>query len=207
MRGIKHISLILIITGLLLIAIPLSRYALGVYYQSQEQAAMLGEAPLATPDPTPPVRQEEPTVDPSLLPSVNGILEIPKIDLNVVVIHGVSQNDLKRGAGFYPQSLHPEYGNVSIAGHRTGYAGWFLRINKLDPGDEILLTMGDTQYHYIVREQFITHNSDWDVIASTGKKELTLTTCLITTNKKRLIVKADLNATSKVQRPKAREKD
>ncbi|MCW3489288.1 class E sortase [Dethiobacter alkaliphilus] len=197
-RAINIISILLIIIGLTLVATPIYRYVMGIYYQSAERAAMVGEAPEY--DPTEQVvLPEGAEVDPDKLPEINGILEIPDINLDVVVVQGVSSEDLQRGVGFYPQSKHPEYGNVSIAGHRTGYAGWFLRIDRLDPGDEILLTLGPNQYRYSVREQFITDNNDWDVIRSDGNAELTLTTCLLTTNRRRLIVKADLVEVKGVQ--------
>ncbi|EEG78085.1 class E sortase [Dethiobacter alkaliphilus] len=200
-RAINIFSVLLIFSGLALVATPIYRYAVGIYYQSAERAAMVGEAPEYEPvksiDPV--VLQEEMEVDPTKLPQFNGVLEIPNIDLDVVVVQGVSQEDLRRGVGFYPQSTHPEYGNVSIAGHRTGYAGWFLKIDRLEPGDEIILTLGPNRYHYSVRKQFITHNRDWDVIESNGNAELTLTTCLMTTNSRRLIVKADLVEVIEVQ--------
>lgn len=190
-RVVNIISIVLIIGGLALVAHPIYQYAMGTYYQNEERAAMEGDAPEAGPT-DPIVLPDGAAIDPDNLPEINGILEAPDIDLDVVVVQGVSQEDLRRGVGFYPQSKHPEHGNVSIAGHRTGSAGWFLKIDKLNPGDEILLTLGSHKYRYSVREQFVTHDRDWDVVRSSSNAELTLTTCLMTTNTKRLIVKADL---------------
>ncbi|MBS3983929.1 MAG: sortase [Dethiobacter sp.] len=68
---------------------------------------------------------------PDVLPEINGLLEIPEIDLIAVVIHGVTEEHLRRGPGFYAQSSHPEVGNVSIAAHRGGYGSWFRNINRL----------------------------------------------------------------------------
>ena len=183
----KHLGLFLIIGGLLLSLIPVAKWGMGFYYQRVALAAMEEEQPSVIAEPT-----EESAELPESLPSINGILEVPKIQLRSVVIHGVTEEDLKRGPGFYPQSKHPESGNVSIAAHRGVYGSWFRNVDKLDPGDEILLTLGNKVYRYLVREQFVTHSRDWSVVASTDEPELTLTTCLFTTTTKRLIVKADL---------------
>jgi sortase A len=118
-----------------------------------------------------------------------------------VVIHGVTEGDLKLGPGFYPQSKYPECGNVSIAAHRGVYGSWFRHVDRLKPGDEITLTIDGKIYRYTVRESFITHSRDWSVVESTDIAELTLTTCLFTTTTKRLIVKADLAETDVVINP------
>jgi sortase A len=189
----RYLSTALIVGGLLLVTAPFARYALGTFYQVQEQPAMI-EEPAEEPEPT-----AETPLDPQELPQANGILEIPKISLKVLIVQGVTPEHLKRGPGFYPHSWHPEYGNVSIAGHRTGYAGWFKHINRLEAGDEIQLILAGKLYRYAVREQFVTHNKDWSVINSVGQAELTLTTCLLTTNKKRLIVKAELTGVEDIK--------
>ena len=68
-------------------------------------------------------------------------LEIPEIGLDVVVVAGVSVDDLRRGPGHYPDTPLPgQYGNAAIAGHRTTYDGPFQHIDDLDPGDEIVVT-------------------------------------------------------------------
>jgi sortase A len=135
---------------------------------------------------------------PDTLPQEEGMLEIPKINLRAVVIHGVSEENLKLGPGFYPQSKHPEGGNVSIAAHRGVYGAWFRNLDQLAAGDEVLLKIGGKAYLYRVREQFVTHSRDWSVVDSGEKPELTLTTCLYTTTTKRLIVKADLVETTTI---------
>jgi sortase A len=189
-----------IIAGLLLALVPVAKYGVSVYYQRQIMSALVDE-PLPIPEPMP-VEPDTVTVTPDDeppegLPAINGILEIPKINMQAVVVQGVTEEHLKQGPGFYPQSKYPETGNVSIAAHRGVYGSWFRNVNKLEPGDEIVLTLGDTLYHYSVREQFVTHSRDWSVVDSTGSAELTLTTCLFTTTTRRLIVKADLTKTEK----------
>ncbi|MDW7683421.1 MAG: sortase [Bacillota bacterium] len=209
MRDIKKpLGITLITIGMLLAAIPMVKYGQATYFQRISLAAL--EEPFETEAKPEPGRdelpvnsheQQEPPEPPDELPAINGILEIPKINVRAVVVQGVTEEHLKQGPGFYPQSKYPQTGNVSIAAHRGVYGAWFRNVNKLDPGDEIVLTLGSKLYRYTVREQFVTHSRDWSVVESTGNPELTLTTCLFTTTTKRLIVKADLKEIEKAPEP------
>lgn len=191
-RNYRFIGTAAVILGLALAAFPLTRWGMASYYQHRALSAWQEAAQEPTQEE--PEYQESPLQSelPQALPSEDGLLEIPKISLRAVVIHGVSEDDLKLGPGFYPQSSYPLAGNVSIAAHRGVYGAWFRNLDRLAAGDEIVLTIGGVSYRYLVRERFITHSRDWGVIESTGKPELTLTTCLFTTDTKRMIVKADL---------------
>ncbi|MCR3923497.1 MAG: class E sortase [Firmicutes bacterium] len=192
-RVTRHIGLILIVVGVLLAALPLYRWATSVYYQRLAMNAFeesIPENPAPSDLKTPVEIEAEPAKEE--LPTALGLLEIDKIDLKAAVIHGITEDDLKKGPGFYPQSKHPEIGNVSIAAHRGVYGSWFRHLDRLKPGDKIFLTLGTNRYQYKVREQFVTHSRDWSVIDSMEIAELTLTTCLYTTTSKRLILKADL---------------
>ena len=53
-----------------------------------------------------------------------GLIEIPKINVDRVLVSGTATGDLKRGPGHYLDTPLPgEYGNMAIAGHRTTYYG------------------------------------------------------------------------------------
>jgi len=186
-QGYRILGTAVLIGGLILVSIPLAKWGISSYNQyrsinnwEENQQPVLEQ------------EEEPPEEKPTILPEDEGLLVIEKINLKTVVIHGISEEDLKLGPGFYPQSTHPEIGNVSIAAHRGVYGSWFRNVDKLEAGDEILLYIGDMIYRYAVREQFITHSRDWSITESDGNPELTLTTCLFTTTTKRLIVKADL---------------
>lgn len=205
-RKSRIFSTIIIIAGILLAAVPLARWGISSYHQRQALAAWEDEAQKPALEaesetvPVPPVPQAEQEL-PTSLPEVDGLLEIPKINLRAVVIHGITEDDLKQGPGFYPQSKYPESGNVSIAAHRGVYGSWFRHVDRLKPGDEITLTIDGKIYRYTVRESFITHSRDWSVVESSDIAELTLTTCLFTTTTSRLIVKADLAETDVIISP------
>jgi sortase A len=122
-------------------------------------------------------------------------LEIPAIDVDVVVVEGTSASALKAGAGHYPNTPLPgEEGNVSIAGHRTTYGKPFANLDRLKPGDEIILETPIGRHVYKVsREPFVVDNAVFSVIAQTSGHNLTLTTCHPKGSaKQRLIVKAEM---------------
>ncbi len=106
-----------------------------------------------------------------------GVLEIPKLGLKLDVLYGVSAAVLKQGIGFYPQSDDPSTGNVCIAGHRNAYGSPFWHLDKLMPGDSIILYYNNNSYNYNVALNYITDNKDWSIIDPTDKPAITLTTC------------------------------
>jgi sortase A len=121
------------------------------------------------------------TANPS--PAPGGALDhlvIPKIGLNVYVVEGVSEADLRRGPGHYPQTVLPgQNGNSGIAGHRTTYGAPFYSINELKIGDPISLTdtAGRTFVYKVSRAPLVVSPSDVSVLANTPYPQLTLTTC------------------------------
>lgn len=103
---------------------------------------------------------------------------IPRIDVDKIVVEGVSVSDLKRGPGHYPDSPMPgQPGNAAIAGHRTTYGAPFNRIDELERGDEILVTTLQGSFRYTVSEQQIVSPDRVEVLEDFGDNRLTLTAC------------------------------
>jgi LPXTG-site transpeptidase (sortase) family protein len=129
-------------------------------------------------------------------------IRIPKLDVNTLVVEGISGNALRAGTGHYPSSALPgdPTGNVGIAGHRTGFGEPFRHLDRLGPGDDIWLETPVGRYHYQVIPPFDGHDNpwittaeDWTVITTTAEPMLTLTTCDPPgTSRNRLIVRARL---------------
>jgi sortase A len=100
-----------------------------------------------------------------------------------------------RGTGFPWQ----RQANVYIAGHRVGYPGTksnlvFWDLNKLQDGDEILLTDSDgTRYTYKVFEKRIISPSEVGILRPVkGKNIVSLQTCTLPDYSHRLIVRGEL---------------
>jgi sortase A len=130
-------------------------------------------------------------------------IRIPDIEVDVVVVEGVSASALRAGAGHYPSTPLPcEAGNVAIAGHRTTYGRPFHDLDLLDPGDEIhvQIPIGECTYRVVDVDgdgngHSIVSPNDVGVIAGTSDNRLTLTTCHPKGSaRQRLIITAELVA-------------
>jgi sortase A len=107
-----------------------------------------------------------------------GVIDIPKIDLNMVVVEGTGTAQLQQGPGHYPGTPLPgQQGNVAIAGHRTTYLHPFYNLNELVPGDSILLTTVQGAFLYQMTTSQVVSPSDVAVVDDTTSPQLTLTTC------------------------------
>lgn len=109
-----------------------------------------------------------------------GGIEIPDIHVNKIVVQGDSLEQLDRAPGHYPQTPFPgQAGNSSIAGHRTTYGAPFSNVDKLKPGDKIIITTIQGRFTYAVQRVFIVlPDAVW--VLNTAKDHpntLTLTAC------------------------------
>jgi sortase A len=130
---------------------------------------------IANPGPTGPRGPAEPIPEGAPI----GILKIPRIGLDIVVVNGTSTADLKKGPGHYMETAYPweDTGRVAIAGHRTTYLHPFWSLNKLRRGDLIRLVtpFGTFDYH-VTGQRVILPSGVW-VLKQTKEPSLVLTTC------------------------------
>lgn len=138
----------------------------------------------------PPIREGDPI----------GRIEIPRIGVGKWVVAGVEKDDLKNGPGHYPETPLPgQLGNSAIAGHRTTFGQPFFDIDKLQTGDEIIVTTLAGRFVYRVTGQQIVSPNDYQVISTTDPTTatLTLTSCHPKyTARERIIVSAELDASA-----------
>jgi sortase A len=126
------------------------------------------EAPVV--QPLPPVSEGDPIAR----------IEIPGIGVNDIVVAGVGVRDLQKGPGHFPDTPLPgQLGNAAIAGHRTTYGQPFRNVDKLQPGDEIVVTTLAGRFVYRVTGTQIVSPSDYQVVATTRPDvaEITLVSC------------------------------
>jgi sortase A len=121
---------------------------------------------------------------------------IPSISVDQVVVWGVDVEDLKKGPGWMPGTAFPgEPGNAVLSGHRTTYGGPFRHLDRLRPGDRIVVSFPDRpDAVYEVRAvPFDVLPSGVFVAAPTPGARLTLTTCTpVGSAERRLVVQAEL---------------
>jgi sortase A len=108
-----------------------------------------------------------------------GVIVIPRIHLDMVVVQGVDLGTLTRGPGHYPETPYPweQHGRVGIAGHRTTYLHPFWSLDKLRSGDLIRLRTEFGRFDYHVTEVRTVSPNDLSVLRQTVQPSLVLTTC------------------------------
>lgn len=102
-------------------------------------------------------------------------LEIPRIDLSVMVLEGVQSGILRKGAGHIPGTAFPnEAGNVGIAAHRDSF---FRKLRNIRANDQITLTTLQGSYQYAVDWTRVVEPTDISVLSPSNDRILTLVTC------------------------------
>lgn len=68
---------------------------------------------------------------------------------------------------------------MCLAAHNRGYkVNYFARIKELKQGDEIYYTYNNLKKTYIVKEEKIIEDTDWELLRNTEENILTLITCM-----------------------------
>jgi sortase A len=119
-----------------------------------------------------------------------GRIEIPAIDLDIVVVEGTDTASLQKGPGHYTRSNDADTRNrgdgsafpgqgetVGIAGHRTTYKAPFRKTNELEAGDEITLDMPYATFVYEVEKVDIVDPTEISVVENVGYERLVLSAC------------------------------
>jgi LPXTG-site transpeptidase (sortase) family protein len=106
------------------------------------------------------------------------VLQIPRIDLNLIVSEGNSASTLRGGPAHVLETPLPGAGgNTVIVGKRSRYGAPFGRLPKLEPGDEIVLQVkGDAVRSYVVSSAYDVEGGDDRPFRATDTEHLTLVT-------------------------------
>lgn len=123
---------------------------------------------------------------------VIGLIQISKINLEYPILIETTQDSLTKSITRFGNGEVNRVGNLCLAGHDYINNSMFGGINKLENGDEILITdlYGNT-VTYTVFDKYTTNPDDTSVLESIDgtKREVTLITCS-NGNKDRLIIRA-----------------
>lgn len=175
---------------------------------AQEQGKLRDDLERVWTQPAPEPGQAVPAVRPVELGSGIAVIRIPRLDdgpddpYAKVVVEGVGVEDLKKGPGRMPTTQpFGELGNTVISGHRTTYGAPFSDVDRLVPGDPVVVETRDTWFTYRVTGSEIVQPTDVAVTlpvprepgATPTRSLLTLTTCNPKYSaRQRLIVYAEL---------------
>jgi sortase A len=100
---------------------------------------------------------------------------IPRINLDAIVVEGVSRHALAKGPGHMTETATPgEAGNAVITGHRDTF---FRHIYELEKGDDILIRRHGQVFRFQVTAKKIVMPQDVYVLRPTPDARLTLITC------------------------------
>ena len=169
-------------------------------FRGGREKAETAEAPKPAPAPegTP-----TPSVGPPAKRSVIGRLDIPRLNLAVMVREGADEGTLSRAVGHIPGTALPgNIGNVGLAGHRDTF---FRALRKIRADDVIELQTTAGTYRYIVKSTRIVTPRDVSVLNASGGETLTLVTCYpfyyVGSAPKRFIVHATQVGTNPPRQP------
>ncbi len=105
-------------------------------------------------------------------------IRIPAIDVDQIVVQGDGWEQLKKGVGQHIGSANPgQDGNMVVSAHNDIYGETFRSLDKLAPGDEVIIATSQREYVYIVDQIQIVSSSRVDLMDSTREAVVTLISC------------------------------
>lgn len=113
---------------------------------------------------------------------VFAVISIPALELEMPVFLGANYRHMADGAALLGQTSIPIGGkntNCIIAGHRGwGGASYFRYVDKLQPGDEVIITnLWETLQYRVAEIQIIQPNEVEQILIKPGQELVTLLTC------------------------------
>lgn len=123
-----------------------------------------------------------------------GRIVLPTLDRSYVMVEGTDTATLRKGPAHYPYTPWPgQRGTVAVAGHRTTYLAPFRTIDKLRPGQPVVLRMPYGRFTYRVQYTKIVKPTALWVTESAGYDRLILSACYpLYSAAKRIVVFAKL---------------
>jgi sortase A len=117
---------------------------------------------------------ENPLRSSALWPYI-GRVEIPRLDMSIMLLDGIDNRTLRRGIGHIPGTALPgESGNAGIAGHRDTF---FRGLGEIRKYDRITVRTFDGEYQYVVDSVRVVGPDAVEVLNDVGHPVLTLVTC------------------------------
>jgi sortase A len=105
-------------------------------------------------------------------------IQIPSIKVDAPVVQGDGWEQLKKGVAQHIGSSDPgKDGNVVLSAHNDVYGELFRYLDRLQPGDQVILYTQQKQYTYVVDRTAIVKPTQVEVMAGTGDATVTLISC------------------------------
>ncbi len=118
-------------------------------------------APLPTSSPEQPIR-----------------IQAPAINVDAPIVQGDGYEQLKKGVGHHINSANPgEPSNVVLSAHNDIFGEIFRDLDRLRPGDLVILYTNQRSYTYIVVNSKIVEPTNVEVMAPSTQAQVTLISC------------------------------
>lgn len=105
-------------------------------------------------------------------------IQIPALNVDAPVVQGDGWEQLKKGVAQHIGSGDPgQEGNVVLSAHNDVYGELFRFLDKLQPGDQVILYTQQRQYTYVVDRTVIVKPTQVEVMAATADPTVTLISC------------------------------
>jgi sortase A len=123
-------------------------------------------------------------------------IQIPAIHVDGPVVQGDGWEQLKKGVGQNIGSANPgQNGNMILSAHNDVYGELFRDLDKLAPGDQVILYTQQRQFVYVVDRTAVVEPTAVEVMASTGSPTVTLISCYpYLVDKQRIVIFARLQS-------------
>jgi sortase A len=121
-------------------------------------------------------------------------IQIAAIGVDAPVVQGDGWEQLKKGVGQHIGSPNPgEKGNLVVSAHNDVFGEIFRDLDRLKPGDEVIISTAQQAYVYVVRQTQIVAPTQVEVMAPTQGAVLSLISCYpYMVDNQRIVVVAEL---------------
>jgi len=121
-------------------------------------------------------------------------IQIPALGVDAPIVQGDGWEQLKKGVAQHIGSANPgESDNIVLTAHNDVFGEIFRDLDKLEPGDQIMIYTGQRSFIYVVTGTEIVEPTQVEVLAPTSQPIATLISCYpYLVDNKRIVVKATL---------------
>jgi sortase A len=136
---------------------------------------------------------------PTPAPQHTNKISISAIDVYATVVQGDGWEQLKKGVGQHIGTANPgDNGNVVLTAHNDIFGEIFRYLDRLKPGDEVVLYSSQRSYTYIVTGTKVVEPTQVEVMGPTKDPTVTLISCYpYLIDNKRIVVTGKLLGVNK----------
>lgn len=105
-------------------------------------------------------------------------IQVPAISVDAPIVQGDGWDQLKKGVGQHPGTTNPgERGNLVLSAHNDIFGEIFRGLDRLNPGDLVIIFTNQRSYTYIVVDTKIVEPTAIEIMEPTSQATTTLISC------------------------------